>query len=431
MFIGNRILNIENIFAQTDPEVIEQQFTANPLRPYGKNNLKRAKAARYNYYIAQGRNKQIGEDAYLGFEQNLRKAFSEWVPKTTAARFTMYTEQGYIESYSLDVKDDSKRILYAALAVIAYILLFLGSCSPLFCRSVVALVGSLSIVLSFIAGCGILFYCGQSLSDFHSTLPFMIMSIGLEHLFIMTDAIDQTSLDNSAYARVHEALSQAGPLLTVSTLTTALAFAFGMISSLEALSSFCLFATVCLITLYFNIMTIFLAAIVWDTQRIKDRRRDCFGLCVCKETSLFCCRGLFVSRSQHLYQKCSSSAIADESAAKSTPALPESKSLRRALSHFISQKSCVERCCGKVMAPILLTNVGRVVVLVLYIAALGASAFGVQSLQIYLSQLLFVSKSSELSQWFDANEKYYTQGTWVPTTIFVETQAAKVNSLQI
>ena len=40
------------------------------------------------------------EGAYLGFEENLQKAFDEWSQQTKAANFYMYTEQSYIESWS-------------------------------------------------------------------------------------------------------------------------------------------------------------------------------------------------------------------------------------------------------------------------------------------------------------------------------------------
>ena len=61
------------------------------------------------------------------------------------------------------------------------------------------------------------------------------MSIGVEQLFVIIDAIDNTALNKTAYERIHEALSHAGPANLIPTLATATAFFFGMLSSLEAL----------------------------------------------------------------------------------------------------------------------------------------------------------------------------------------------------
>ena len=117
------------------------------------------------------------------------------------------------------------------------------------------------------------------------------MCIGVEHMFVICNAIDQTSLYRSAYGRVHEALSHAGPAITITSITTGLAFAFGMLSSLEALRSFCLFATVCIVMLWISNMTLFLAVVVWDTRRVNEKRKECFGICCCAEDSALCCGG--------------------------------------------------------------------------------------------------------------------------------------------
>lgn len=42
-------------------------------------------------------------------------------------------------------------------------------------------------------------------------------------------------------------------------------------------------------------MTFFLAVVVWDTQRISNYRKDCFGACMCAEDSVMCCRGKMMS----------------------------------------------------------------------------------------------------------------------------------------
>ena len=106
------------------------------------------------------------------------------------------------------------------------------------------------------------------------------------------------SLEKSAYSRVHEAVSHAGPALTITSLATCIAFAFGMLSSLEALRSFCMFAFMCTLMLYLCNMTFFLALVVWDTRRVEARKKDCFGACACSENSVWCCKGKLLSEEQ-------------------------------------------------------------------------------------------------------------------------------------
>ena len=131
----------------------------------------------------------------------------------------------------------------------------------------VAAGGGVSITLSFFSGFGLLFYCQQESQTLMAWMPFLATAIGLEHIFVLCNAVDQTDLSNSSYSRIHEALSHAGPSITITTLVTCLAFALGMFSSLKALTIFCLFATVTVAMLFINTMTLFLAALVWDTRR--------------------------------------------------------------------------------------------------------------------------------------------------------------------
>lgn len=160
LFTGTNFLYIDGIFGATVPKTVTQREWITSTKPIGENDLTVAKVAQYNYYIAQGRNKEINDEAYLGFEQNLRTAMTEWSPTTKAARFILYTEQGYMESWASDVRSDTTNVFVAAFIVFIYIICTLGTFSPIFCRGFVAFCGALSIMMSTSGGFGLLFYAG-------------------------------------------------------------------------------------------------------------------------------------------------------------------------------------------------------------------------------------------------------------------------------
>ena len=85
----------------------------------------------------------------------------------------------------------------------------------------------------------------------------------------------------------------------------------------------------------------------------------------------------------------------------------------------IKKRSILEKCCGMKIAPIILSKIGRFVTFCLYLLFLITAAILISQLDIYFDQLLFVSKESEIYEWFAANEKYFTTGTLVPTEIYV------------
>lgn len=91
---NQNFLDIGSMFAGIEPVDFYQQLYWNPSKewsPVGSNDLEKAKAVQYSYYIAQSRNPKIDQNAYMGFEEHLHEAVAEWASKTNAATFNMFT----------------------------------------------------------------------------------------------------------------------------------------------------------------------------------------------------------------------------------------------------------------------------------------------------------------------------------------------------
>lgn len=184
----------------------------------------------------------------------------------------------------------------AILLVFTYSLFVLGSFSPVHFRSLTALIGMGCVLISLTSGYGIAFALGLKLSKFHNILPFMIMGIGVDDMFLIINTIDQTPQHLSADERFRIGLTHAGPSITITSVTNALAFFVGSLSTLPALGSLCLFAGIVIISLYFGFLTIFSPWYVNDLRRMHNMKGDCCGLCFCAVDSILCCRGYFLTR---------------------------------------------------------------------------------------------------------------------------------------
>ena len=98
-------------------------------------------------------------------------------------------------------------------------------------------------------------------------------------------------------------MRHAGPSITITSFTDALAFLAGASSSIPGISSFCAYSAFSVMMLYIGVMTIFLSIIYWDTWRVSKRYGECCGLIFCKEDSILFCKGKLLSNGQKVHSR--------------------------------------------------------------------------------------------------------------------------------
>ena len=86
-------------------------------------------------------------------------------------------------------------------------------------------------------------------------------------------------------------MERAGVSITITSLTSFLAFVLSGTSSLPALSSFALSTAFGILFDFLNQITIFSVFVYYDLLRIERNWKDCFWLNQCAPRSLFFCRG--------------------------------------------------------------------------------------------------------------------------------------------
>ena len=294
--------------AQKPLQIIKTNYNdadINPgkLLPMGTNEIKSADIVSYSYLIAEARNPEIEKGSYREWEKKLNTLSREFNSSSKHVTIYMSNSDGLSASFTEDILYDFNLIFGAIFMVAIYTFFTLGNCSPMFCRCLVTICGLTCIIFSYTAGFGFVYLCGGKITNVHQLMPFLLLGIGVDDMFVMCNAIDQTDLKQKASVRLHIALGHAGPAITITSLTNALAFAFGALSSLEALKSFCLFASMCIVMLYLTVMTVFLAVVTWDTKRVEKKWTECCNLTsfCCSETNWMCCCGVFTTPKQKEY----------------------------------------------------------------------------------------------------------------------------------
>jgi len=192
--------------------------------------------------------------------------------------------------------------MYVSVLLVAlYCILMMGGCSPIHFRSGAAAIAIFCVILSYLASSGLAFYMGLKITGVHNLLPFLLIGIGVDDMFIIAYSIDQTEPTLPCNERIRVALTHSGTSITITSITNSVAFFLGAFTQLEALRSFCIFAGLGVLFLYAASLTIFTAFMVWDIKRQVKRKGDCKGACKCKENSILCCRGYFLTPKQKRY----------------------------------------------------------------------------------------------------------------------------------
>ena len=71
-----------------------------------------------------------------------------------------------------------------------YGIVFLGSCSPIHCRSTVAITGLVCVGFCYTTGYAISFWLGGKVAGVHSLMAFLLIGIGVDDMFVVCNALD-------------------------------------------------------------------------------------------------------------------------------------------------------------------------------------------------------------------------------------------------
>ena len=205
---------------------------------------------------------------YPVFEKKLQEMAIEFTANSTYTNILCFTINGVRGAFKSDIKNDLFYIQMSIMIVGSYTVIFLGACSPVHCRATTAGLGLACVVMSYLSGSAVMFFLGGEVAGVHNLLPFLLIGIGVDDMFVIANAIDQVPFSNTADERLIEGIKHAGPSITITSFTNVLAFFFGSTTSLIALSSFCAFACSCVMMLYITVLIIFVPFMAWDTRRI-------------------------------------------------------------------------------------------------------------------------------------------------------------------
>ncbi|XP_078596441.1 patched domain-containing protein 3-like [Branchiostoma floridae x Branchiostoma japonicum] len=164
---------------------------------------------------------------------------------------------------------------YLAISGGLLIVFAVGSCTMADCvltKPWVALVGVMSAGLAVVSSVGLVLLCGQTFPTHVAMVPFLLLGIGVDDMFIMIASWRKTDSRLAVPERTGHALADAATAITITSLTDCVAFAVGTITVFPAVRIFCIYAAVGVAFDYVYQITFFAAILSLAGRREKAGR---------------------------------------------------------------------------------------------------------------------------------------------------------------
>lgn len=180
------------------------------------------------------------------------------------------------------IQDDVQLLSIGYVLIILYVAMMLGKFTRLNVKAWLALLGVVCVGLAIGVSFGLSSAFGVFYGPVHSTLPFLLLGIGVDDMFVIVQAWDNLPPDVVKNHGIPEAiglaLKHAGCSITITSLTDFLAFMIGATTILPALKSFCIYAGIGILADFVLQATLFTAFLALDARR-REKKRD--GCCCC------------------------------------------------------------------------------------------------------------------------------------------------------
>lgn len=210
------------------------------------------------------------------------KTFLDKVASTSATCFEIYyeAERSTDDAIKENSSADITLISITFTIMISFACFMLGKfLNPLTGHSILANVGVLAVAFGILAGMGLGMWSRVTYVNMIGVVPFLVLSIGIDDMFIIVDELDRQPRDVGVIRIVKEVMSRTGATVTMTTLTDLVAFAVSTSTAFPAIRYFCIYAALAVTLSYAMMITFFVAAMTFDIRRIKAGRRDCLPVC--------------------------------------------------------------------------------------------------------------------------------------------------------
>eukprot|EP00002_Diphylleia_rotans_P030772 TRINITY_DN6360_c0_g1_i2.p1 TRINITY_DN6360_c0_g1~~TRINITY_DN6360_c0_g1_i2.p1 ORF type:complete len:1234 (-),score=233.57 TRINITY_DN6360_c0_g1_i2:101-3802(-) len=317
------------------------------------------------------------EKAFLDF-------MSEESKRLKYLKVAYSAERSVEDEINRDATSEIPTIVVSYIIMLVYVGLALGrlkpiTLAPVRSRMMLSFAGVILVIFSMVISVGVWAFIGVKATLIISqVIPFLILSIGLDNMFIIVNTFDSMDPTQSVEERMGSTLSLVGISITAASFSETFSFLLGAMTEMPAVQAFTLYASAAIAVSYFLTMTCFVSCLALDIRREKNYRYDCLP-CARKSVD-----------AKHLQE----AYTADSE---------EPVVLKFIKNHYI---------------PLLYRPVVRVIVVLFFVAMAFASISLIPEIPLGLDQTVALPKDSYLQDYFAYIEKYLQVGS--PTYFVVK-----------
>ncbi|KAH7069702.1 sterol-sensing domain of SREBP cleavage-activation-domain-containing protein [Paraphoma chrysanthemicola] len=213
--------------------------------------------------------------------------------KSRGLRLSFNTEVSLQQELNKNTNTDAKIVVVSYIVMFLYASLALGS-TTLTVRSILrnpanalvqskfmlGIVGIIIVLMSVSASVGLFSAAGVKVTlIIAEVIPFLVLAVGVDNIFLIVHEFERVNLshpEGDVPERVARALGRMGPSILLSALTETTAFALGCAVGMPAVRNFAAYAAGAVFINAILQVTMFIAVLALNQQRVESNRADCF-----------------------------------------------------------------------------------------------------------------------------------------------------------
>ncbi|XP_014480960.1 PREDICTED: patched domain-containing protein 3-like [Dinoponera quadriceps] len=177
------------------------------------------------------------------------------------------------------VINSNMTVLFCGMSLITiYVIVMIGRCNVVQQRIYLSLMGISVVGQALLSSYGLCYYMGFFYGPVHPILPFLLLGIGVDDMFVIMQSLETMSAKDKSSGiaeRIAKAIQVSGMSITVTSLTNMVAFGIGMTTVMPFLKSFCMFAATGILFLYVYEIMFFVSCLVYDERRLAAKKDGC------------------------------------------------------------------------------------------------------------------------------------------------------------